>query len=65
MSYVVCPATITSPDASVMTNGMLPDNMPCEAHCPVATEGEVMDVACPRGHRFFAHRNQIVREERP
>lgn len=63
MSYVVCPETVTSPNASEMTNGMLPDNMPCEAHCEVWQEAEVMDFACPRGHRFFATPKQIIRDQ--
>lgn len=55
MSYVVCPEMVTSPDASAMTNGLLPDNMPCEAHCEVWQEAEVMELRLSAWPSFLCH----------
>ncbi len=67
MSYVLCPATITSPAPSpgfMAATGLGPSE-PCGCKCEVFRQAPAMDFICPRGHRFVAAPSDIRDEAVP
>lgn len=58
--YVVCRVPVTSPAPApgALALGLRP-NQPCGAQVRITLPAATMAVRCPRGHQFFARREDI------